>query len=221
MGLRIGILDLMVIYLLPILFLLLFSFLFLLFQFILVVFPTSDFNFKHDLLATFEEQKNLKRYKKRKYNFLKFYLKAMLGDSGTQAIFLYRLSRVFLLHRMETVADLIHRISKFLTGSDISPHAAIGKGFKIYHGIGIVIGRGTIIGEQCLVCQGATTGHGRPRIGNRVKLWAGAKVMGHITVGDDCEIGANSVLTRSIPANSLALGVPATRIPKWGKSTAK
>ncbi len=221
MGLRIGILDLMVIYLLPLLLLLLFGFLFLLILFILVVFPTSDFKFKHDLLASFEEQKNLKRLKKRKHKFIRFYLKTMLGDNGTQAIFLYRLSRFFQLHRMTTVADLIHRISKFFTGSDISPQAEIGKGFKIYHGIGIVIGKGTIIGEQCLACQGATTGHGHPRIGNRVKLWAGAKVLGHITVGDDCEIGANSVLTRSISANTLALGVPATRIPKRIKPPTK
>jgi serine acetyltransferase len=221
MGLRIGILDLMVIYLMPLFLLLLVGFLFLLILFILVVIPKSDFNFKHDLLAAFEEQRNLKRLKKRKHKFLRFYLKTMLGDNGTQAIFLYRLSRVFLLHGMTIMADLIHRISKFFTGSDISPHAEIGKGFKIYHGIGVVIGKGTIIGEQCLACQGATTGHGRPRIGNRVKLWAGAKVLGHITVGDDCEIGANSVLTRSLPANSLALGIPATRIPKRVKPLTK
>jgi serine O-acetyltransferase len=221
MGLKIGILDLVIIYLLPLFFLILFSFVFLLILFIFVVSPTSDFNFKHDLLSSFEEQKYVKRFKNGKYKFTRFYMKTMLGDNGTQAIFLYRLSRVFLLHGMSTAADLIHRISKFLTGSDISPYASIGRGLKIYHGIGVVIGKGTIIGDQCLFCQGATTGHGHPRIGNRVKFWAGAKVFGNITVGDDCEIGANSVLTRSLPANSLALGVPATRIPKWDKSKAK
>ncbi len=211
---KLNILDLLIIYLLPIILVFIVCLLFLLFLFFLIILPSSNFNFKYDLLVAFESQKNLQRLKNRKFKFFRFYVKTMLGDSGTQAILFYRMSHVFLIHKMGLIADFLHRFSKFATGTDISPFAEIGKGFRIFHGIGTVIGKGTVIGENCLVCQGVTTGHGHTKIGNGVILWAGAKVLGSLKVGDNSEVGANSVVTKSIPSNTIALGVPAIKIVK-------
>ncbi|HNF87670.1 MAG TPA: serine O-acetyltransferase, partial [bacterium] len=77
---------------------------------------------------------------------MKFYIKTMLGDSGTQALFLYRVARFFLLHHAGFLADVIHRMSKFLTQIDISPYAIIGRGLMIYHGSGVVIGKNSRLG---------------------------------------------------------------------------
>jgi len=113
------------------------------------------------------------------------------------------------------ISDFVHRCSKFWTDIDISPYAVIGHGLMIYHGSGVVIGKNTKLGDSCLICQGVTTGQGAPQIGHRVKLWAGAKILGNITLGDDSEVGANAVLLDNLEPNTIAVGVPAKRrIPK-------
>lgn len=211
MEIRIGIGDLILIYALPLVGIAIIGFLKLLIIFILVKSPLH-FDFKYDLLYIFDSQKNLKRFRNQRLAFLKFYIKTMLGDSGTQALFLYRVARFFLLHHAGFLADVIHRMSKFLTQTDISPYAIIGRGLMIYHGSGVVIGKNTRLGERCIVCQGVTTGSGAPQIGNDVKLWSGAKIFGNISIGDHSEVASNAVLLKSIPSHVIAMGVPANRI---------
>lgn len=218
---HIGLWDLLLIYLLPILLFGMIVFFGLLMLYIMVRLPGLDFDFKYDLLHIFESQKNLKRLRGKTAPFFRFYFKTLLGDNGTQAILLYRVSRFLHLRGFRLLSDAIHRFSKFVTDSDLSPFADIGRGLLIYHGSGVVIGKNTKLGERCLVCQGVTTGSGAPRIGNQVKLWAGAKVLGNIEIGDDCEIGANAVVLKSVPPNCIAVGVPANRIiPKSPSPTA-
>ncbi len=219
MDIHIGIWDLILIYSLPVILFLAGCLIVLLILYISVKLPISEFDFKHDLIYIFESQKNLKRFRKRRLAFFMFFLKTMIGDNGTQALFLYRVSRFFLLHRLRIISDLIHRFSKFFTDSDLSPFAKIGRGLMIYHGSGVVIGKNTELGERCIVCQGVTTGSGAPKIGNDVKLWAGAKILGNIEIGDRSEVGANAVLLKSIGSDVIAVGVPANKIISKQKPT--
>lgn len=211
MELRIGAWDLVVIYALPVVAAGIVIIIGLTFLYLAVVLPWPRFDFKYDLLFLFDDQKSRRRFRGKSLAFLRFYLKSMCGDSGTQALFFYRLSRFFLLHRLGMVADFFHRLSKFLTQVDISPYAVIGHGLFIYHGSGVVIGKNSKLGNRCTVCQGVTTGQGAPQIGNNVKLWAGAKILGNIMIGDNSEVGANAVLLESLEPNTIAVGVPATR----------
>lgn len=220
MELHIGIWDLLIIYTLPLILFFTGAIIFLFLLYILIRLPIFHFDFKYDLLYLFDEQKNLRRFRNRRFAFFLFFLKTMIGDNGTQALFLYRVSRFFHLRKMQLIADIIHRFSKFITDTDISPFAKIGRGLMIYHGSGVVIGKNTELGERCVVCQGVTTGSGAPKIGNEVKLWAGSKILGNITIGDRSEVGANAVLLDSIGSDVIAVGVPAKKIIPKNKPTA-
>ena len=93
--------------------------------------------------------------------------------------------------------------------------AQIGRGLKINHGIGSVIGARCVIGDNCLLHQGVTLGDkdgGRPIIGNNVIINAGAVVLGNITIGDDSIIGANTVCLKSVPSHAICVGVPAKNV---------
>jgi serine O-acetyltransferase len=113
-------------------------------------------------------------------------------------------------------ARILTQLTRFLTGIEIHPGATIGRRFFIDHGMGVVIGETTEIGDDVMLYHGVTLG-GRtlqqvkrhPTIGNRVTIGAGAKVLGPVHVGDDSAIGANSVVTRDVPAESTATGIPA------------
>lgn len=212
MDIHIGTLDLLIIYLLPLLAFILLICIFLIVVYVMIKIPFIEFDFKYDLRYIFESQKNLKRFHNKSLPFLRFYIKTLLGDTGTQALLLYRMSRFFHVRGFRMLSDTIHRTSKFLTQIDLSPFALIGRGLMIYHGTGVVIGKNTQLGERCLVCQGVTTGSGAPRIGKGVKLWAGAKILGDIEIGDNSEVGANAVLLKSLAPNCIAVGVPADRI---------
>jgi serine O-acetyltransferase len=215
MEIHIGIADLLVIYGLPIILFFFGLCIFLFLLYIVVKLPLRNFDFKYDLLYIFDSQKNLKRFRQRRLAFFFFYFKTLIGDNGTQALLLYRISRFFLLYNMRMISDFIHRFSKFFTDADLSPFAKIGRGLMIYHGSGVVIGKNTELGERCIVCQGVTTGSGAPKIGNDVKLWAGCKILGNIEIGDRSEVGANAVLLESIGPDVIAVGVPAKKlIPK-------
>jgi serine O-acetyltransferase len=166
-----------------------------------------DFDFKQDLMRRYEEKKKLPSGANQRLSFL-YLSKLLIGDNCVQATLLYRLSHIFARRRLRPLAEAVHAFSKFLTHIDVSPWAEIGPGLYLYHGLGSVIGKGTRIGKRALICQGVTTGAG-PRIGDDVCLWAGAKVIGHRV-----EVGANAVVIRDVPADSLAVGVPARAIPR-------
>jgi serine O-acetyltransferase len=113
------------------------------------------------------------------------------------------------------MARLLSQLARNLTGIEIHPGAKIGPGFFIDHGMGVVIGETAEVGADVTIYHGVTLGgtslsHGKrhPTLGDRVVVGAGAKLLGAIEVGDDCRIGANSVLVKSVPANSVVVGVP-------------
>lgn len=111
-------------------------------------------------------------------------------------------------------------LSEILTGIDLPCEAKLGRRFRIDHFGGIVISGDAVFGDDCVIRNGVTiglrhTGHrGAPVIGNRVDIGAGAKVLGSIHIGDDVAIGANAVVITDVPANSIAVGVPAKIHPR-------
>lgn len=144
-------------------------------------------------------------------------LENALVYSGLHAIWSYRIAhRLWARPATRGAARILAQLTRFLTGIEIHPGAIIGRRFFIDHGMGVVIGETTEIGDDVMVYHGVTLG-GRslnvgkrhPTIGNRVTVGAGAKVLGPLTIGNDSAIGANSVVTHDVPADSIATGIPA------------
>ncbi|MGH2667928.1 MAG: phosphopantetheine-binding protein [bacterium] len=136
-----------------------------------------------------------------------------LFHPGLQATLFYRLARWLLLHHMSPLAVVTSYLSSVLTGAQISPRAVIGKGLRIYHPQGVVIGAGAVVGDYCTLSHGnmiGTFGEGeRPVIGHRFSAATGAKVLGKITVGNNVRVGPNSVVIISVPDDVVMVGVPA------------
>jgi serine O-acetyltransferase len=137
-------------------------------------------------------------------------------SQGFLALIVYRIFRWFHEHSIPTqpIRFFVERLTEIGTGISIPAQAQIGKGLRIHHFGGIIMHSETIIGEGCTIYHGVTLGDrggwgGAPRIGNHVMIGAGAKILGGVTVGDDCRIGANAVVTTSVPPRCLAVGVPA------------
>jgi serine O-acetyltransferase len=117
------------------------------------------------------------------------------------------------------LARILSNYAKFFSGIEIHPGATIGKRLVIDHGVGVVIGETAEIGDDVLIYHGVTLGgktldpvKRHPTVGNRVILGAGAKLIGNITIGDDCRVGANAVVTKNMPAGTVAVGVNAKLI---------
>lgn len=114
----------------------------------------------------------------------------------------------------------IKPFAEVLTGIELPCEVTLGRRFRIDHFGGIVISGDAVFGDDCVIRNGVTvglrnTGHrGSPVIGNRVDIGAGAKILGAITIGDDVAIGANAVVLTDIPANSIAVGIPARILPR-------
>jgi serine O-acetyltransferase len=139
-----------------------------------------------------------------------------LLSQGFQALVVYRIFRWFHEHGIpaQPIRFFVERLAEIVTGISIPAQAHIGKGLRIHHFGGIIIHSETVIGEGCTLYHGVTLGDrggwgGAPRIGNHVMIGAGAKILGDVTVGDNCRIGANAVVTTSIPPHCVAIGVPA------------
>lgn len=139
-----------------------------------------------------------------------------LLSQGFQALLVYRIFHWFHERGIPTqpIRFFVERLTEIVTGISIPAQAQIGKGLRIHHFGGIIIHSETVIGEGCTLYHGVTLGDrggwgGAPRIGNHVMIGAGAKILGDVTVGDSCRIGANAVVTTSVPPCSLAVGVPA------------
>lgn len=143
-------------------------------------------------------------------------LEIFLLYPGVHAIIFHRVSHWLYRHKLFFLARLNSEIARHLTGIEIHPGAQIGRRFVIDHGMGIVIGETTEIGDDCLIYHGVTLGgtgkdHGKrhPTLGNNVMVSAGAKVLGPFKVGDGARIAANAVVLSEIPPQATAVGVPA------------
>ena len=134
---------------------------------------------------------------------------------GLHAVWAHRLAHWLWMHHMRLVARWVSQLARGLTGIEIHPGAVIGAGLFIDHGMGVVIGETAEVGAEVTMYHGVTLGgtslskgKRHPTIGDRVVIGAGSKVLGAITIGDDSRIGANAVVVRSVPSNSVVVGVP-------------
>jgi serine O-acetyltransferase len=142
-------------------------------------------------------------------------LDVLLTYSGFHAVLAHRVAHVWWNAGLRLPARLLAAVTRWLTGIEIHPAARINRGFFIDHGMGVVIGETTEIGEDVTLFQGVTLGgtgkeRGKrhPTLGNHVVVGAGAKVLGGILIGDHVKIGANSVVLRSVPAHATVVGIP-------------
>ncbi len=148
-------------------------------------------------------------------------LEVLLAYPGLHAIIIHRISHLLWKLKIPVIPRLLSNLARFLTGIEIHPAAKIGAGFFIDHGMGVVIGETSEIGEDVLLYQGVTLGgtgkekgKRHPTIGNHVVIGAGAKVLGPVKIGDYVKIGANSVVLKSVPDYSVVVGVPGRIIKK-------
>ncbi|MCS6837542.1 MAG: serine O-acetyltransferase, partial [Bdellovibrionaceae bacterium] len=132
---------------------------------------------------------------------------------GPKAIFFHRIAHFFYRLKLFFVARLISEFSRWLTGIEIHPGAKIGRRLVIDHGMGVVIGETAEIGDDCLIYHGVTLGGvtqepGRrhPKVGHRVLIGAHAVLLGPITIGDFSRVGAQALVTKSVPPNSRVVG---------------
>jgi serine O-acetyltransferase len=142
-------------------------------------------------------------------------LEVFLCYSGLHAVWFYRINHWLWNHGFWLLARWLSQVACFLTGIEIHPGAKIGRRLFIDHGLGVVIGETAIIGDDVTLYQGVTLGgtgkeHGKrhPTIEAEVVIGSGAKVLGNITVGRNCRIGAGSVVLRNVPEHSTVVGVP-------------
>lgn len=151
-------------------------------------------------------------------------LEVILAYSGLHALLFHRFSHWLYSNGLRTIPRLISQLARFLTGIEIHPGAKIGCGFFIDHGMGVVIGETTEIGDNVTLYQGVTLGgtgkeRGKrhPTIGKNVIVGAGAKVLGSIKVGDDAKIGAGSVVLKDVEENSTVVGIPGRVVSRDGR----
>ncbi|MCQ4623918.1 serine O-acetyltransferase EpsC [Corynebacterium sp. CCUG 70398] len=141
--------------------------------------------------------------------------------SGLHAIWSHRISHKLWVNGHKGPARVLAQFTRFLTGVEIHPGATIGRRFFIDHGMGIVIGETAEIGDGVMLYHGVTLGgqvltqtKRHPTIGDNVTIGAGAKVLGPITIGEGSAVGANAVVTKDVPANCIAIGIPAKCRPR-------
>lgn len=145
---------------------------------------------------------------------------AFLFDSGFQALVAHRMAHALAMAGIPLLPAICRRWAVAACAIDILPRAEIGGGCIVAHGIGLVIGGRTVIGEDCTLLHGVTLGEARfteldcPRLGNRVTVGAGAIILGKIEIGDDAMIGAGSVVLADVPAGTTVAGVPARAVGK-------
>jgi serine O-acetyltransferase len=143
------------------------------------------------------------------------WLEVMLVYSGLHAIWLHRITHWLWERKARFLARWLSQLARWLTGIEIHPGATLGPGFFIDHGMGVVIGETAEVGADVTLYHGVTLGgtslgkgKRHPTIEDRVVIGAGAKILGAITIGADSRIGANAVVVRSVPENSVVVGVP-------------
>ena len=151
-------------------------------------------------------------------------LEVFLCYSGLHAVWFYRMNHWLWDHHLLLLARILSQAARFLTGIEIHPGAVIGRRLFIDHGQGVVIGETAIVGDDITMYQGVTLGGTGKELGKRhptiedgVVIGGGAKILGNITVGKNCRIGAGSVVLRDVPENSTVVGVPGHIIFREGK----
>jgi serine O-acetyltransferase len=151
-------------------------------------------------------------------------LEVILTYSGFHAIISHRLAHRLYRWHIPFLPRLISQIARAITGIEIHPAAKIGKGFFIDHGMGVVIGETSVIGDNVTLFQGVTLGgtgkeRGKrhPTLGDNIVVGTGAKLLGNITIGDNVLIGANAVVLMSVPPDSTVVGVPGRIAKRAGK----
>jgi serine O-acetyltransferase len=151
-------------------------------------------------------------------------LEVFLCYSGLHAVWFYRLNHWLWNHHLPLMARWMSQVARWLTGIEIHPAAKIGRRLFIDHGMGVVIGETAIVGDDVTLYQGVTLGGTGKEMGKRhptledqVVVGGGAKILGNITVGRNCRIGAGSVVLRNVPENSTVVGVPGHIVFREGR----
>ena len=153
-------------------------------------------------------------------------LSLILTYPGVKAIFFHRIANFFAIAKFDLVARIISQLSRFFTGIEIHPKAKIGKNLFIDHGMGVVIGETSDIGDNVTIYHMATLGGISPSINSdkqreikrhptlqdNVVVGSGAQVLGPITIGKNAKIGANAVVTKDVPENGVMVGIPAKNV---------
>jgi len=142
--------------------------------------------------------------------------------SGLHAVWFHRLNHLLWQSGLKWLARFLSQFARWLTLIEIHPNARVGKRFFIDHGCGVVIGETTEIGDDCSVYQGVTLGGNvftrgvkrHPTLANNVTIGAGAKVLGAVVIGENSQVGANAVVVKDVPANSIVVGIPARLLKK-------
>jgi serine O-acetyltransferase len=152
------------------------------------------------------------------------YFEVLFCYPGLHAIWTHHFNYWLWQHRLRFFARFGSHVARFFTGIEIHPGAQLGRRFFIDHGMGVVIGETTIVGDDVTLYAGVVLGgtgkekgKRHPTIGNNVSIGSGAKILGNITVGDNCRVGAGSVVLRNVPANSTIVGVPGHLVLREGK----
>ncbi|MBI4432846.1 MAG: serine O-acetyltransferase [Candidatus Omnitrophica bacterium] len=151
-------------------------------------------------------------------------ISVILTYPGLHALFYYRIAHAVHKARFFFLARFISQSARWITGIEIHPGAVIGKRFFIDHGMGVVIGETSVIGDNVTLFQGVTLGgtgkekgKRHPTLGDNVVIGTGAKILGNIHIGDNVSVGANAVVLRDVPANSTVVGVPGRIASRQGR----
>jgi len=151
-------------------------------------------------------------------------LEVLLCYSGLHALWFHRCNHWLWKHNFRLLARWLSQVARLLTAIEIHPGAQIGRRLFIDHGMGVVIGETSVIGDDVTLYQGVTLGgtgkekgKRHPTIGNGVTIGAGARILGNIRIGDNCRVGAGSVVLRDVPDNSTIVGVPGHIVLRAGQ----
>ena len=158
-------------------------------------------------------------------------LSILITYPGVKALFFHKIANFFCKAEFDLIARIISQTSRFLTGIEIHPKAKIGKNFFIDHGMGVVIGETSEIGDNVTLYHSVTLGgispsikseeqiniKRHPTLQNNVVVGSGAQILGPVVVGENAKIGANAVVTKNVPANAVMVGIPAKNIIKDGE----
>ena len=159
-------------------------------------------------------------------------LSIILTYPGAKAVFFHKIANFFAIAKFNLIARIISQFSRFLTGIEIHPKANIGKNLFIDHGMGVVIGETSEIGDNVTIYHMATLGGISPSINSNeqrnikrhptlkdnVVIGSGAQILGPVTVGKNAKIGANAVVTKDVPENAVMVGIPAKNVGETSSS---